>query len=54
MAHKMLYTKVERLGKNVKKIPCPGSKIRSKGKGRGKGFGKKKGPIGVPYDYKKR
>jgi len=27
-------------------MPCPGSKIRSKGKGRGKGVGKKKGPMG--------
>ena len=33
----------------VKKLPCPGSKIRSKGKGRGLGRGKGKGPIGMPY-----
>jgi len=27
-------------------LPCPGSKIRSKGQGRGLGIGKGKGPIG--------
>lgn len=32
--------------------PCPGSKIRSRGKGRGKGVGKGKGPIGVPVGKK--
>jgi len=35
-------------------LPCPGSKIRSKGMGRGKGYGKGKGPIGIPYKAKKR
>jgi hypothetical protein len=35
-------------------MPCPGSKIRSKGKGRGLGRGKEKGPIGIPYKQKGR
>ena len=33
-------------------LPCPGSKIRSKGMGRGLGLGKGKGPIGVPVKAK--
>lgn len=33
-------------------MPCPGSKIRSKGLGRGKGIGKTKGPIGIPVGKK--
>ena len=37
----------------MKKNPCPGSKIRSKGMGRGLGYGKGKGAIGVPYGKKK-
>lgn len=35
-------------------MPCPGSKIRSKGKGRGLDRGKGKGPIGIPYKQKRR
>jgi len=35
-------------------MPCPGSKIRSKGKGRDLGRGKGKGPIGIPYKPKRR
>jgi len=31
--------------KKIKKSPCPGSKIRSKGRGRGLGRGKGRGPI---------
>jgi len=34
-------------------LPCPGSKILSKGKGRGLGTGKGKGPIGIPVGEKK-
>lgn len=34
------------------KLPCPGSKIKSKGLGRGKGYGRGKGPVGVPRDKK--
>lgn len=33
-------------------MPCPGSKIRSKGLGRGRGIGKAKGPIGIPVGKK--
>ena len=33
------------MAKKTKKLPCPGSKIRSGGKGRGLGRGKGKGPI---------
>jgi len=35
-------------------LPCPGSKIRSKGEGRGQGYGKGKGPLGVPVKRKKK
>jgi len=33
---------------------CPGGKIRSKGAGRGLGYGKRRGPIGVPYRRKRK
>jgi hypothetical protein len=35
-----------------KDLPCPGSKIRSKGMGRGLGIGGGKGPIGLPIGEK--
>ena len=35
-----------RMDYTIKKKPCPGSKVRSKGRGQGRGYGKGKGPIG--------
>jgi len=39
------------MSKKVKDLPCPGSKIRSKGMGRGMGIGMGKGPIGRMREY---
>ena len=41
------YSSIEEVMK-MAKVPCPGSKIRSKGRGRGLGTGRGKGPVGVP------
>jgi len=38
--------RTRKINPNIKKRPCPGSKIRSKGLGRGLGIGKGMGPIG--------
>jgi len=38
--------------KKIKKRPCPGSKIRSKGRGRGLSIGKGKGPISPRPSWK--
>ena len=45
MSHKVLMKKT---------VPCPGSKIRSRGAGRGEGRGAGKRPLGIPVGKKRR